>query len=52
MCPACLTTLLLTAGGTGTATGLLAWAMQSLTSRPKPTNATQPEPNSEGAPTR
>ncbi len=43
MCPACLTTLLLAAGGTGTATGLVALAVRSLTGRPKPTNP-QPKP--------
>lgn len=42
MCPACLTTLLLTAGGTGTATGLLVLAVKSLTGRPIPTEPRNP----------
>lgn len=36
MCPACLATLLLTAGGTGTATGLVALTVRSLTNRRRP----------------
>lgn len=58
MCPACLATLLLTAGGTGTATGLLVLAVKSLTSRPIPTNSktlaipTQPTTRPQGDQTR
>ena len=36
MCPACLTTLLLVTGGTGTAGGLAALAVKKLTDRGKP----------------
>jgi hypothetical protein len=43
MCPACLTTLILVAGGTGTAGGVVAIAVKKLNDRWKhPLAATQP----------
>lgn len=41
MCPACLTALLLTAGGTGSAGGLVALAVKKMTGRPRPIASTQ-----------
>jgi len=40
MCPACLTALLLTAGGTGSVGGLVALAVKKMTGRPRPTAST------------
>ena len=46
MCPACLTTLLLTAGGTGSAGALVAMAIKKIKDRPLPavSNPTQVKP--------
>lgn len=41
MCPACLTALLLTAGGTGSAGALVALAVKKMTGRPRPIASTQ-----------
>ncbi|MFO1076905.1 MAG: hypothetical protein U1E73_04165 [Planctomycetota bacterium] len=45
MCPACLTTLILTAGGTGTASGLLALAFRMLAARRESGVDTPQEPS-------
>ena len=46
MCPACLSALLLTAGGTGSAGGLIALAVKKLKSRAKPATRVPPQPSS------
>lgn len=43
MCPACLTTLLLTAGATGSAGGLVALAIKKAKDRPRPTASNPPQ---------
>jgi hypothetical protein len=47
MCPACLTTLVLAIGGTGSAGGLTAWVVSKLFRRNRPA---QSAAQSEGAP--
>ena len=40
MCPACLTAVLLTAGGIGSAGGLVALSIKKIKDRPRPTLST------------
>lgn len=46
MCPACLSALLLTAGGTGSAGGLIALAVKKLKGRAKTAARVHPQPPS------
>jgi len=40
MCPACLTAVVLTAGGIGSAGGLVALSIKKIKDRPRPTSPT------------